>query len=148
MQYFSENIAKKAIDISVFLVNVLKVDLSQQVSNDKKIKITYHDSCHLKKSLGIYKEPRALIKSNAKYEFVEMKDADRCCGCGGSFTLTHYDLSKKIGEKKRVNIVNSGAEIVVAGCPACMMQISNSLALKKSSMSVKHITEIYAETLK
>ena len=60
----------------------------------------------------------------------------------------HIDLSKKIGEKKRVNIVNSGAEIVVAGCPACMMQISNSLALKKSSMSVKHITEIYAETLK
>ena len=91
-----ENIAKKAIDISVFLVNVLKVDLSQQVSNDKKIKITYHDSCHLKKSLGIYKEPRALIKSNAKYEFVEMKDADRCCGCGGSFTLIYQ---KKSGRK-------------------------------------------------
>ena len=143
-----DNITRKAIDINDFLVNVLKVDLSQQVTNDKKIKITYHDSCHLKKSLGIYKEPRALIKSNAKYEFVEMKDADRCCGCGGSFTLTHYDLSKKIGEKKRVNIVNSGAEIVATGCPACMMQISNSLALQKDSIAVKHVAEIYAETLK
>ncbi len=140
-------ISEKAIDINDFLINVLKVDLTPHTQSSKKTKITYHDSCHLKKSLGIWKEPRALLNANGNYEFVEMKDADRCCGCGGSFTLTHYDLSKKIGNKKQQNIKNSGAEVVAVGCPACMMQISNSLALGGNSIAVKHVAEIYAETL-
>ena len=143
-----ESISAKAIDISDFLVNVLKVDLKPIATSEGKIKITYHDSCHLRKSLGIWKEPRALLKSNGRYEFVEMKNSDGCCGCGGSFTLTHYDLSKKIGEKKCDSILDSKASVVVAGCPACMMQMSNSLALRGKSVAVKHVAEIYAETLK
>ncbi len=142
-----EKISTKAMDISDFLVNVLKVDLTPHIQTSKKTKITYHDSCHLKKSLGIFNEPRALLKANGNYELVEMKDADRCCGCGGSFTLTHYDLSKKIGDKKQANILNTKAEVVAAGCPACMMQIANSLALNGNSVAVKHVAEIYAETL-
>ena len=67
---------------------------------------------------------------------------------GGSFTLTHYDLSKKIGTHKAENIERSRADIVAAGCPACMMQIANMLAARKSRTQVKHVAEIYAETLK
>lgn len=40
-----------------------------------------------------------------------------------SFTLKHYDLSKTIGQRKRDNIVHSGAQVAAAGCPACMMQM-------------------------
>lgn len=38
-----------------------------------------------------------------------MKEADRCCGCGGSFNLFHYDLSRVIGQRKRDNVVATGA---------------------------------------
>ena len=76
-----------------------------------------------------------------------MPEADRCCGCGGSFTLTHYDLSRKIGQRKRDNILATGAKTVSAGCPACMMQISNMLALNEDEVAVKHVVEIYANTL-
>ncbi len=145
----AKEIGKKAIDINKFLTDVLKVDLTAQTdSNSEKEKITYHDSCHLLKSLGIGKEPRVILKASKDYEFVEMKEADRCCGCGGSFTLTHYDLSRKIGQRKRDNIVSSGAKTVVCGCPACMMQISNMLALNKDEIKVKHVVEIFADTLK
>ena len=54
---------------------------------------------------------------NPDYDLVEMKEADRCRGCGGSFTLSHYDLSRKIGQRKRDNIVASGAEVVATGRP-------------------------------
>ena len=76
-----------------------------------------------------------------------MKEADRCCGCGGSFTLFHYDLSKKIGQRKRENIVNSGASAVASGCPACMMQLSDMLSQNEDAVQVKHPIEIYAEML-
>jgi glycolate oxidase iron-sulfur subunit len=76
-----------------------------------------------------------------------MGEADRCCGCGGSFNLFHYNLSKEIGQRKRNNVVNSGARIVASGCPACMMQLTDMLAQNQDAVTVKHPVELYAATL-
>ncbi len=140
-----KKITARVYDISEFLVDVLKVTLPSAQSSQKRERVTYHDSCHLKKSLGVFRQPRQLISMNSSCELVEMPDADKCCGCGGSFTLTHYDISKKIGEKKRENIVSVSPDTLAAGCPACMMQISNMLALNGDNIKVKHVAEIYAE---
>lgn len=93
------------------------------------------------------KQPRDLIRMNPGYNLVEMAEANRCCGCGGSFTLTHYDLSLKMGQRKRDNVIASGAEVVATGCPACMMQLSDMLARNNDPVQVKHTIEIYAESL-
>ena len=134
----------KVMDVNQFMVDVLKV--SMPVSGHGT-KVTYHDPCHLKKSMKVFEQPRALLKTNPNVEFVEMADADRCCGCGGSFNLQHYSVSKSIGEQKRDNIIASGAQVVATGCPACMMQISDMLSQHKDQIAVKHVMEIYAETL-
>ena len=144
-----EAVASKVMDINQFLIDVLHVDQQAAPAQGpgKVTKVTFHDSCHLKKSLGVSAQPRKLIKQNPNYELVEMKEADRCCGCGGSFTLFHYDLSKQIGQRKRENIVNSGAEAVSSGCPACMLQLSDMLSQNEDAVQVKHPVEIYAEML-
>ena len=111
------------------------------------LKVTYHESCHLKKSLGVSKQPRELINMNKNCELVEMVEPDRCCGCGGSFTLTHYDISQQIGQKKRDSIVATGADVVATGCPACMMQLSDMLARNGDRVRVRHTIELYADTL-
>ena len=138
-------LAAKALDINAFLIDVLKAEAPPQKAGARKV--TYHDPCHLKKSLGVSSQPRSVVKLNPAYELVEMAEADRCCGCGGSFNLFHYDLSKKIGRRKRGNVVNSGARIVASGCPACMMQLTDMLAQHNDAVIVKHPVELYAETL-
>lgn len=143
---FARRIAGKTMDINEFLVKVLGVKAADSPKRGAR-PVTYHDSCHLKKGIGIFKEPREVIKANSDYKLVEMKDSDRCCGCGGSFTLFHYDLSKIIGQRKRENIVDSGADVVAAACPACMMQIEDMLAQNHDNIKVKHPIEIYAESL-
>ena len=140
-------LSQKAMDINAFLVDVLKVK-PRASGRHGQTKVTYHESCHLLRSLGVSAQPRELIRMNPDYDLVEMKEADRCCGCGGSFTLSHYDLSRKIGQRKRDNIVSSGAEVVATGCPACMMQLSDMLAHNGDSVTVKHTIEIYADSLK
>jgi len=136
--------AAKVMDVNQFMVDVLKVASPVQGHGQK---VTYHDPCHLKKSMKVFEQPRALLKSCPKVEFVEMAEPDRCCGCGGSFNLQHYGLSKDIGKIKRDNIVASGADVVATGCPACMMQISDMLSQHGDKIAVKHVMEIYAETL-
>ena len=76
-----------------------------------------------------------------------MAEADYCCGCGGSFNLQHYDLSKDIGTRKRDNIVATKADVVATSCPACMLQLSDMLSRHQDKVAVKHVMEIYAETL-
>ncbi|MFR0876034.1 MAG: (Fe-S)-binding protein [Bilophila wadsworthia] len=127
-------LAPKAIDINALLVDVLHVSPKTQAKGQTKV--TYHESCHLQKSLGVSKQPRDLIRMNPGYNLVEMAEANRCCGCGGSFTLTHYDLSLKMGQRKRDNVIASGAEVVATGCPACMMQLSDMLARNNDPVQV------------
>ncbi len=141
----AKELAKKTMDINAFLIDVLKVQ--PQGSSTGTTSVTYHDSCHLKKSLGVTAQPRSVITLNPRYKLVEMPEADRCCGCGGSFNLFHYDLSKKIGQRKRDNVVASGAQIVAAGCPACMMQLEDVLSQNGDPVQVKHTIELYAESL-
>lgn len=139
--------AGKTMDISQFLVEKLEIREAGSSKNSEKTTITYHDPCHLKKSLGIATQPRKIIQANKDYQFREMKDADRCCGCGGSFNLQHYDLSSAIGKHKRDNIVDSGCSVVATSCPACMLQISDMLSQSGDRIKVRHAVEIYSESL-
>ncbi|MHB8068463.1 MAG: (Fe-S)-binding protein [Desulfobaccales bacterium] len=141
-----EALSAKVLDISQFLVE--KVGLAAgSFAGTEKLSITYHDPCHLKKSLGVAAQPRALIQANPGYELKEMSEADWCCGCGGSFNLQHYEISAAIGRRKRENIVKSQCRVVATGCPACMLQITDMLSQAGDRIRVKHAVEIYAEAL-
>ena len=132
------------MDINAFLVDHLVPDISGATSHPHGEVVTFHDPCHLKKSLGVSSQPRALIRA-AGCHFVEMAESDKCCGMGGSFNLYHYDLSRAIGQLKQQSIADTGCTTVATGCPACMMQISDMLAKAASDIRVCHSIEIYAK---
>lgn len=144
----AEKLAERTVDISWLLTRRFGIKpVGQPEKNGKeKPDVTYHDPCHLKKSLDISKEPRNIIRS-AGHRLVEMTDPDACCGMGGSFNFKHYDLSKAIGTKKAENIIKTGCPVVATSCPACMMQLSDMLAGQNAKVLVKHPVELLAEQL-
>ncbi len=142
-----EGLSDKTLDINQFLVSKINVKAGKEINDDKPVIVTYHDSCHLAKSLGVRVEPRTLIKANPRYCLHEMYEADRCCGMGGSFNLKHYDISSQIGNRKLKNILSTNCSVVATGCPACMLQILDMLSKSQCKIAVKHPVEIYAEIL-
>ncbi|MFZ5452622.1 MAG: (Fe-S)-binding protein [Thermodesulfobacteriota bacterium] len=140
-------LADKTLDISQFLTERLGLRPDNLEVRGNKVPITYHDPCHLKKSLGVAAPPRALIRANPRYELKEMAEADWCCGCGGSFNLQHYEISAAIGRRKRDHVLQSGAQAVATCCPACMLQLTDMLSQAGARVKVRHAVEIYAETL-
>ncbi len=138
-------LAASAMDISQFLVDVVKISSPALSSDGKGKRVTYHDPCHLGKSLGVYQQPRMLLQSLSDCSFVEMKDADVCCGNGGSFNLQHYQTSGSIGENKIHNIQSVEADVVATSCPACMMQLIDLLSRNEKPIAVKHVIELYEE---
>lgn len=112
----------------------------------KGVGVTYHDPCHARKVLGIYKEPRALLGKS--FRLVEMSDSSRCCGFGGiSMQSSRYELTLKAGAPKAEMIDESGAEIVSAECGACRMQIDNALTQRESQVRFAHPLELIAQSL-
>ncbi|GBC60126.1 (Fe-S)-binding protein [Desulfonema ishimotonii] len=139
-------LSARVMDINEFLVDRLNVRAPERNGSGGQT-VTWHDPCHLKKSLGVAAQPRELIRCNGDCNLVEMNECDTCCGCGGSFNLYHYDESSRIGGRKRDNIVSSGADVVATGCPACMMQLTDMLSQNSDRVRVKHAIEVYAESL-
>jgi glycolate oxidase iron-sulfur subunit len=143
-----EKMAVKTLDVNQFLVDEVGVLTRDRQKDGEPVAVTYHDPCHLKKSLGVAAQPRAVIAANPDYRLIEMPEADACCGMGGSFNLQYYELSAGIGRRKRDNIQASGAAIVATGCPACMLQISDALSRTGDRVAVRHPVQLYAESLR
>jgi len=108
------------------------------------VKVTYHDSCHFKRHMGLDQVARQVLKRQPGVELVEMKDCDRCCGFGGSYSVKYPEISAPILERKLKNISESGAQVVAMDCPGCVLQIRGGLDQLKSSIQVKHTAEILA----
>jgi glycolate oxidase iron-sulfur subunit len=130
--------SSKALDFSQFLQQAVTFK-----AGDRPVRqmVTYHDPCHLKRGQGVSEAPRKLLQSVPGLTFKEMKDPDRCCGAAGSFNLTYYDLSQRVGRQKAENIVETGADIVVTGCPSCMMQIGHLLERRGAPQQGGHLAE-------
>jgi len=133
-------ISTKIVEISQYL-NALPRVTSHQLPATRTVKVTYHDPCHLNRELGIKKEPREILRSIPGIELIEMNNASRCCGSGGSFNLSHYDLSLKILDKKMESIRDTGAEIVVTSCSGCMLQLKDGAHQKGMKVEVLHLAE-------
>lgn len=142
-------LAEQTRDISQFLVEQgLAYDtVAGGGDAGHGVKVTYHDPCHLRKSLGIWQQPRQLLKHASSVDLVEMAEPEWCCGMGGSFNLLYYELSSAIGQRKLDNIRQSGAAVVATSCPACMTQISDGLSRSGGGVAVKHAIELYAQGL-
>ena len=135
----ARHVAEKTFEFSEFLVDVLKVE---DVGASFEKRVTYHDSCHLMRGIGVSRQPRTLIAHVKGVEFVEMHDSDRCCGFGGAFSFKYPDISTAMLEDKVRNIEDSGAGVVVGCDMGCLMNIQGMLSRKNSDIKTMHIAEL------
>lgn len=108
-------------------------------------KVTYHDPCHMSRYQGIVKEPRSLLKKIPGINYVELPEADRCCGAAGSYNILHYEQSMKVLDRKMENIRKTGADVVTTECPGCIIQLRHGAHRTKIPVRVVHLSELISE---
>jgi len=135
----------KIKDITEFLVDVLKLSPSAyKVAPEFKGKtVTFHEPCHLGRYLGVKEQPRQILNSLKDIKYMEMPDADRCCGMAGTFSINYYELSKKIADKKAASIRSTDADVVVTDCPGCQIQLIDTAKRNGMPQQVLHIMELF-----
>jgi L-lactate dehydrogenase complex protein LldE len=107
--------------------------------------VTYHDACAGLRELGVHDQPRRLLKTVEGLKLLELKDANVCCGFGGTFCVKYAEISNAIVERKAGEIVASGAGTLLSGDLGCLMNMAGKLQRENQPVSARHVAEVLAD---
>jgi L-lactate dehydrogenase complex protein LldF len=99
--------------------------------------IGYHHPCHLNRGLHYSQKLHNFIEENEP-NFIEIKDADRCCGFAGTYSIMHPYISKKLLENKVNSVTDAHLQTLITACPGCMMQIGGGFKVKHLNIELLH----------
>jgi glycolate oxidase iron-sulfur subunit len=139
----AKRLVKKIRDIT----EILEPGEPGPCKDEKPVTITYHDPCHASRGQALVQQPRNILKGLSGVHYLELPEADWCCGGAGSYALSHYSLSRRVLDRKIANIAKTGAQIVATSCPACMIHLSYGIRKHGLDVQVKHISEIVKDKL-
>jgi len=137
----AKELSARTHELIAFLADVMKME---RVAARFDGTATYHDSCSGLRELGVKAQPRRLLASVAGLTLTEMRDAETCCGFGGTFAVKYGDISDKIASEKCANVDSSKADALLAGDLGCLLNMAGKLKRLGRKTRVWHVAEILA----
>jgi Fe-S oxidoreductase len=113
-------------------------------------KITWHDPCHLGRALGVYEEPRELLKLLPAVELVEMdtnREAAMCCGSGGGLRSYDGEQAKKIAADRMKDAEDINTDVIATACPFCEYNLKDGAIRIDSKIKIVDILDLIAERI-
>ncbi len=137
----TREVAPRVWEFSKFLIEVAGVeDVGAQLERT----VTFHDSCHGLRELGIKQGPRRLLSHVRGLTLREMDAAEECCGFGGTFSVKFPEISGGMVRTKIDSIQKTGADLVVGVDASCLMQIQGALSRAGLPIGTMHLAEVLA----
>ncbi len=139
----AQHLAKRTYELVSFLADILKLE---RVDASYDGVATYHDSCSGLRELGVKEQPRKLLASVAGLRLAELPGAETCCGFGGTFCIKYPEISDRMVADKAADIVQTGADTLLAGDLGCLLNMAGKLARLGKEVRVRHVAEVLAGT--
>ncbi len=141
-------LAEKVMDFASFVDHVLLASgMRLPVRKGGHVIVTYHDSCQSINCLGLRSEARHIIQDVLGLELREMPQSDVCCGFGGATSIEHGEVSERIMNNKLNNAESTGASVLVADNPGCLMHLRGGVDASRRKVRVLHLAQLIAERL-
>ena len=137
------DLAPRVFELSEFLVKRLGVT---DVGAYYPHRVTYHPTCHSLRMLKVGEAPLELLRNVRGMDLVGLGEAEQCCGFGGTFAVKNAETSAAmLGDKLR-RVLDTEAEVCVAGDNSCLMHIGGGLRRLQAGVGTVHLAEILAST--
>ncbi len=138
----AQKLADKTHELISFLTDIMGVEA---VASRFEGTVTYHDSCAGLRELSIHDQPRRLLDTVDGLHLRELPDADVCCGFGGTFCVKYPDISNRMVETKIEQVIETGADTLLAGDLGCLMNMAGKLQRQRQGVRVRHVAEVLAD---
>jgi len=116
--------------------------------NNIKMKLTYHDPCHIGRHMGIYEPPRDILNNIPGIELIEMprnRQNAWCCGSGGGVRSSFKDLSSFAANERIEEAKETNSDAIVSCCPFCLNQFKANI--KNNEIKALDLSEIINKTI-
>jgi glycolate oxidase iron-sulfur subunit len=108
-----------------------------------KLRVAYHDACHLQHAQGVREQPRNLLAGIPELEVTEIPEASLCCGSAGVYNLLQPETANQLGDRKVENLLSTRAQAVLSANPGCLLQLMNGLRRRGfKAMPAFHMVEL------
>jgi glycolate oxidase iron-sulfur subunit len=134
----AKHFAAKCKDISEILTELEP----RAARSPLRLRVAFHDSCHLQHAQGVRSQPRSLLASIPGLELLEIPESLICCGSAGIYNLIQPDAASALGDRKVGLIAPLRPSVVVTGNPGCVMQLQSSLARAGHPIPVRHTIQL------
>ncbi|MDH7571111.1 MAG: heterodisulfide reductase-related iron-sulfur binding cluster [Armatimonadota bacterium] len=125
---------------------VVELDGFEKGLGPLPVTATYHDACHLAHAQGIRTQPRQLLDAIPDLKRTELPESDWCCGSAGVYNITQSAMANRLLRRKLANIERTGASMVVAANPGCLIQIRAGVRRRHLNVEVLHPAEVMARS--
>jgi glycolate oxidase iron-sulfur subunit len=136
--------SSKCKDVTEFLAGLKP----RAQRNPLKLRVAYHDACHLQHAQGIRLQPRSLLTNIPGIELVEIPEAAVCCGSAGIYNLVQPDAANALGDRKAQLIAPLNVDVIATGNPGCLLQLQSALARSGRKIPVVHIIQLLDSSLR
>jgi len=106
------------------------------------LRVAYHDACHLQHAQRVQAQPRKVLKTIPQLQVLEIPDSAICCGSAGIYNLIEPGPAQELGDRKVLNCLATGADLVVSSNPGCLLQITAGLKRAARTLPVLHMVEL------
>jgi glycolate oxidase iron-sulfur subunit len=130
--------AAKCKDVSEILVELKPCATRHPL----RVRVAFHDSCHLQHAQGVRLQPRSLLSKIPELDLVEIPESVICCGSAGIYNLVQPDTANALGDRKAKLIEPLHADVIATGNPGCLMQLQSALARMGKKTPVVHTIQL------
>jgi glycolate oxidase iron-sulfur subunit len=120
----------------------------RMMRNPLRLRVAFHDSCHLQHAQNVRVQPRALLAKIPELELLEIAEQAICCGSAGIYNLVQPDTARELGDRKAQFIASLNPDVVATGNPGCALQLQSSLARLGSKARVVHTIQLLDASLR
>jgi L-lactate dehydrogenase complex protein LldE len=92
--------------------------------------------------MNLKKPARQLLEKVRGLELVEMKEAETCCGFGGTFATKFPMISTAMGEVKCASARETNAEYMISADSSCLMHLRGLLDHQNQPLKTLHLAEV------
>ncbi len=135
----AESLSRRVYEFSEFLVKVLGVE---DPGVEGSGSAAFHPGCHLLREMEVREAPQSLLQGMAGLELKELRNAETCCGFGGSFSVKLPHISEGMLADKVASVRESGADSLVSCDMSCLMHIGGALRREAPSIQIRHIAQV------
>jgi len=111
-------------------------------------RVAVHEPCSQRFPLGTHEKAYTFLQRIPGIDLIPLPENNICCGAGGTYMLTHTEMSNAIRAEKLNHLKDSNADILLTSNIGCALHLAAGINQENLDVVIAHPVELLAQQLK